>query len=325
MEGAVGFAIFGFKVTVIHDPTFNVATVWAEIEAIKPTADDLVRPIAHDIANQFSPDPTIPNLVRERRKFRVISLGIIIAASTMAVAFLQPIFAIFAIMAALGIGRHFWGKGSVVVKAFQDEFKEASSEHQKTETMFDALSKVPTAFSAEKQKLADAKTEFQNLGGMKAQKRAALEKNKKQRQLDLFLERFRLEDERLPMIGDKTKMMLYNAGILDASDVVAWKISAIKGFGPKKTDAVMAWRIEKERLFQFDPSRPVDSRDLIALDKEFAQKSAALQGVLTAGPQTLRQSLSVWKAQRLQGLVKLTVSTQRLAKASVNRNALRGF
>ena len=87
----------------------------------------------------------------------------------------------------------------------------------------------------------------------------------------------------------------------------------------------MKWRDERERQFQFDPSKPVDSRDLIALDKEFAQKAAALQGLLLAGPQTLRQSLSVWKAQRLQALVKVTASTQRLAKADVNRRALRWF
>ena len=268
-EGAVGFAIYGFKVTVVHDPTFNIVTVWAEIETIKPTADALVRPSTQDLVNQLLPDPVISQVVRERRRFRVISLAIVLGASALAVLFLQQIFAILAIMAALAIARHLWGKGSALAKAFRDEFKDATSEQQKAGAAFEALSKLSPAFSTEKQKLVDAKTEYHNLDAMKAQRRGALERDKRQRQLQLFLERFRLEDEQLPMIGDKTKMMLYNAGILDAADVEKWKVDAIKGFGPKRTNSVMKWRDERERQFQFDPSKPVDSRDLIALDKEF--------------------------------------------------------
>ena len=76
------------------------------------------------------------------------------------------------------------------------------------------------------------------------------------------------------------------------------KISAIKGFGPVKVTALLQWRRSKEVSFRFDPNQPVDPRDLQALEQEFLQKTTQLQNVLRSGSQTLRQTLSVWQAQR---------------------------
>jgi DNA-binding helix-hairpin-helix protein with protein kinase domain len=120
-------------------------------------------------------------------------------------------------------------------------------------------------------------------------------------------------------------MLLYNAGILDASDVDQWKISAIDGFGPKKTEALLEWRAGKERMFRFDPSQPVDPRDLHALEQEFSQKATSLKNILISGPQVLRQGISVWQAQRKQALANLTASAHLLAKAEVDWRALRRF
>lgn len=170
-----------------------------------------------------------------------------------AVAAFVQLAAILAIVVALFAGRMLWSKGTALSKPFQDSFGEASSKYKSAEASFDAVSNVPLSFAREKQRLATAKEEYGQLGPQKAQKLAVLQNNRRQKQLQHFLERFRLEDERVPMLGDKTKMMLYNVGVLDASDVDRWKISAIKGFGPKKTQVVLDWRAEKERMFRFDP------------------------------------------------------------------------
>jgi DNA-binding helix-hairpin-helix protein with protein kinase domain len=130
----------------------------------------------------------------------------------------------------------------------------------------------------------------------KAARLAALEKDKRRKQLQHFLERFRIEDEQIPMFGDKTKMMLYNAGVLDASDVEERTISSIKGVGPKRVESLLQWRAAKEGQFRFDPTKPVDPRDLHALDQEFTQKAESLRTKLSGGPHVLRQSVSVWQA-----------------------------
>jgi DNA-binding helix-hairpin-helix protein with protein kinase domain len=139
------------------------------------------------------------------------------------------------------------------------------------------------------------------------------------------VERFRLEDERIPNIGDKNKQILYTWGILDASDVEESKIREIKGFGPVKIQSLLDWRQQKERQFRFDPLQPVDPRDLLALEQEITQKSTSMQSALKAGPATLRQSIGVWQAQRRQLLTNLVSSASQLARTQVDLNALRRF
>jgi DNA-binding helix-hairpin-helix protein with protein kinase domain len=241
------------------------------------------------------------------------------------VAEFMPLLAVLAILVALIVGKKTWSKGSVLSKPFADKFEEALTMYKAAEAAFDASSTVPAKFTQEKQHLAAAKAEYEQLGSWKAQKLAALDRDRKQKQLYHFLESFRLEDERISMIGDKSKMLLYNAGILDASDVEHRKISRIDGFGPKKTEALLEWRSQKERMFRFDPSKPVDPRDLNALEQEFSQKATSLKTTIVAGPQILRQAISVWQVQRRQALVNLTSTAHHLAKADVDHRALRTF
>jgi DNA-binding helix-hairpin-helix protein with protein kinase domain len=325
VEAAIGSAVFGFKITLVRDAAFNLIAVWAEIESITLPTNSLMRPDVKALSSQFTVDVSIPQIVKKRRMFRFASLGIVLTASVFAVAELIPLVAMLVIVVALIVGKKIWSNGAALASPFQGQFREASTQHKTAEADFDTISAAPASFVHQKQSLTASKAEYEQLGPLKAQKLAALQRDRKQKQLQHYLERFRIEDERVPMIGDKSKMLLYNAGIVDASDVDQWKVSAIDGFGPKKTEALLRWRAEKERMFRFDPSQPVDPRDLHALDQEFSQRASTLRNTLVAGPQALRQSISVWQVQRQQALANLTASALLLAKAEVNRRDLRTF
>jgi DNA-binding helix-hairpin-helix protein with protein kinase domain len=325
MEGTLGTPIFGIKITVGHDVHFNLTSVWAEIDVVQPCAEQLAKPNIAMLASACSADPNISEIVRKRRLYRFGSLGILLASSLWAVTVLIPFGAIIAIVVALVIARKLWTKGGGPAQPFVDSYQGISQSYKDAEITFDRSETIPDSFMAEKQKLELAKAEFQQLGTEKAKRLAALQASRERKQRQHFLERFRIEDEKIPNIGPKYTMILRTWGIEDAWDIEKARISAIKGFGPVKISALLTWRRSKEAQFRFDPRQPVDPRDIHALEQEFTQKAQKLQTTLRLGPQSLRQVLGVWQAQRRQSAAKLHDLASHLAQAEVNRRALRVF
>ncbi|WP_074652657.1 hypothetical protein [Terriglobus roseus] len=193
------------------------------------------------------------------------------------------------------------------------------------ESALDKSAIIPPEFASERKKLERAKADYQGLEPEKAKRLAALQAAREQKQRQHYLERFRIEDEVIPGIGPKYKADLRGFNIEDAWDIDAGLISGIKGFGKVKVNTLVAWRRSKEAGFRFDPSLPVDPRDIYALDREFLQKRQTLQNTLRSGPQALRQTVSVWQAQRRQTQAQLHRVAKDLAQANVNRIALRAF
>jgi hypothetical protein len=151
----------------------------------------------------------------------------------------NALFAIITIIIALVIGTKLWGKGAALAKPFDDRYADLSNKYKSAESSFNQASFTPANFKSEKVSLEGVKAEYELLDPMKAKRLAALNSSRRQKQLEHFLERFRLEDERVPMIGDKTKMILYTWGVLDASDVDAAKISAIRVSVLKKSKRLL--------------------------------------------------------------------------------------
>ncbi len=325
VEGVIGAAIFGIKVTTVRDENFNLIAIWAQIEAIRPITEALEKPDVQSLQAKFSPDLTIPDIVRRRRVFRIASLSMLILGSTTAAEMLAPFVAVLVIAAVLFFSKKVWNRGAVLAQQFYDKFSEAIDRFKQAEEAFDKTATVPASFNNEKQNLNARKKEYEGLSADKAARLKVLDGSRERKQRQHFLERFRIEDERIANIGPKNKLILAAWGIEDAWDVEEQKIAQIKGFGPVKKQALVDWRREKEQQFRFEPAQPIDPRDIHALDQEFSQKAIALKGTLNSGPDVLRQTVGVWQAQRRQALSALTASASRLAHARVNRDALRTF
>ena len=323
MEGVLGTPIFGIKITIFHDQGFSLVTIWAEVESIRAAPEVLAKPDLDLLTSKLIPDSGLPEIIRKRRKYRLGSLGIVIAVSVWAVAALAPLAAVIAIVVSLVIGHKLWTKGAAPAKPFLDAYQNASSGYKEAETTLDRSAETPGTFLAEKKRLETAKTEFQDLGPQKAKRLAALQSGRERKQRQHFLERFRIEDATISGIGPKNKLILRTWGVEDAWDIEIGKISSIKGFGPVKQQALLSWRQSKESQFRFDPSQPVDPRDIHALEQEFAQKTQTLQNTLRSGPQALKQTIGVWKAQRRQSAARLHSIANELAMTTVNRMALR--
>lgn len=325
MEGITGTPLFGIKIAVANDRGFSLITIWAEIEAIRPTVEQPAKPDLRLLSKACRADAQLPGIIRKRRRYRLGSLAIVLAVSVWAVAALLPFAAILAIAISLAIARVPWRKGSALAKPFLDAHGISLTNYRNAELAFDQSAATPASFTTEKQHLEAAKAEFQGLAVAKTKKSAELQAGRERKQLQHYLERFRIEDDTIPGIGPKNKLILRTWGIEDAWDIETRRILAIKGFGPVKRQTLLDWRRSKEIHFRFDPSQPVDPRDIHALEQEFMQKAQGLQRTLVTGPQSLRQSLGVWHAQRRQSAARLHAIAIELAQTTANREALSTF
>jgi DNA-binding helix-hairpin-helix protein with protein kinase domain len=325
MEGALGTPIFGIKVTVVHDQNFNLATVWAEIEALRPEVELLAKPDMTLLTSQHRAHPSLVEIASQRRKYRLGSIGIAATVAVWAAAALVPVTAIIAIGVALVVARHLWMKGGELTQPFLDLYRRTRENYKSAEESFEKSSSTPDSFLNEKRRLEMSKAELQKLQPEKAKRLSVLQAARELKQKQHFLEQYRIEDDKISMIGAKYTMTLRNWGIEDAWDIDERKISAIKGFGPARVNSLLAWRRSKELLFRFDPNQPVDPRDIHALNQEFTQKAQQLQSILTSGPQILRQTLAVWRTQRRQSAAKLHELADDLAQTEADHASLRVF
>jgi len=325
VEGFIGVAVFGIKLGVSQTIVFDINAIWVQIDSVKAIPEQFERPEPNALQAQFGADPSIAEIVTNRRKFRLGGIVLLISVSCLATYGLPIQVALLVIIGALVACSKMWSHGGQFAKTFTDQYSSALGTFRNAEQSIMKSAEPPTAFKNQKQQLERDKAEYQDLPAQRVKRRAVLEAAREQKQRLRFLERFRIEDEQIPNLGEKTKMILYTWGILDASDVDLGKISQIKGFGPVRQQSLLAWRASKESQFRFNPREPVDPRDVSALEQEFAQKASALRSRLLAGPASLKQHISVWHAQRRQIYATLSAAANQLAQAQANMAALKRF
>ena len=77
-------------------------------------------------------------------------------------------------------------------------------------------------------------------------------------QLKAFLRGHFIEDATKKGIGPGRISVLRSFGIETALDVTPDRVSAVDGFGPARTSAIVGWRQSVEARFRFDPNKAVD-------------------------------------------------------------------
>ncbi len=146
------------------------------------------------------------------------------------------------------------------------------------------------AFQQKRAELEAIKKQYENLGAELHRKLADLEKNARQRQLEKFLDSFDIYDARIPYIGEQRKATLISYGIETAADVDFSRIhGVVPGFGRVYTSRLVAWRLDLESRFVFDPNRGVDPRDKQAVEQEIALKRRNAETELSDGSVRMRQ------------------------------------
>lgn len=173
------------------------------------------------------------------------------------------------------------------------------------------------AFSAKRRELERAQEEYRGLAGAYQRERAALNTRLYELQLQKFLDRHLIEHAQLKRIGSSLRDALASFGVETAADVSYSSVSIVPGFGPARTEQLLAWRRGLESRFQFNPSAGVDPADVAALDQKFARLRSNLERTLSQGAADLQ------RAQRLaqQARTQIEPEYRRVAEALMQAKA----
>jgi DNA-binding helix-hairpin-helix protein with protein kinase domain len=170
--------------------------------------------------------------------------------------------------------------------------------------------------------LEKARAEMADLPNEQRRRLAKLEAEREMRQRQRYLDRFRIDRAKIRGIGVGRSAMLASYGIETAADIEGSKIIQIPGFGAMLTSELVRWRQGRERNFRFNPSEPVNRRDIDAIARELEARRQNLLSTLRQGPALLlrlSQEINVARPRLMPTLEKAWIA---LKIAEARRNTL---
>jgi DNA-binding helix-hairpin-helix protein with protein kinase domain len=281
-----GLVLFLPDYTVAQAPgtVFNIAKVWAAIEAVRfPAGPSATTALNHTCVPRPLP---VAAKVDRRKQYRIA-----VWAGAVVGLFLFPSYW-FLVCVALGVGL------MVAHSAVNEEMTKEREQRQATlklcQKSLDNLMQqggMIVSVGNIKMKKRDLEKARDNWIAMQAEEKSQLEglvRNVEQRQRRLFLERFLIEKAPIQGVGNAKKATLRSFGIETAADVDLQSVMAVSGFGPVLTQATLDWRDRCEKLFTFDPSQTVTQADRQAVLNRFAGRRSFIESVLLKGASELR-------------------------------------
>ena len=177
------------------------------------------------------------------------------------------------------------------------------------------------SFAQERAKLTAVKERHDALPNERAARLQKLAENRRQQQLDAYLDGFVIATNRIPGIGRAKVATLSAYGIDTAADIAEARILAIPGFGPAITRKLLAWRLQHEREFRFDPSKGLAAADTLQVERDIAMERNRLENQVAAGLSGLRAiaAANLARSRALEG--RLAELQPRLAQVKVDANA----
>ncbi len=135
--------------------------------------------------------------------------------------------------------------------------------------------------------------------------------------LPAYLSNFLLQDAEIPGIGEKRVMVLQSWGIETADEISEVKVSQVPGFGPKRTNDLIAWRNGLEAQFHRLP-QSAKNIPTPQLDQKYAQQRLHLERSLRSGPEELQNIKKQIELQQSQFLSQCRQIAQRFAQAEAD-------
>ena len=178
-------------------------------------------------------------------------------------------------------------------------------------------------FARKLKALETARAEMTDLLDKQRRRLAELKAEREMRQRQRYLNRFRISRANIPGIGVSRSAMLASYGIETAADIKNRKrILQIPGFGEVLTSELVQWRKRHERNFRFNPSDPVDQREVYAIDRELEARRRNLLSTLRQGPDELLRLSREINATRTRLMPVLEKAWNTLKIAEARRNVL---
>ena len=138
-------------------------------------------------------------------------------------------------------------------------------------------------FIAKRMELQEVRKELESLAATYQERKRFLETNRKQVQLQKWLDRHYIRTASIPGIGAGRKALLASYGIDTAADLNWLALGAVDGIGPHYSTVLMQWRNSVEAKFVFNPRMGVDPQELAKLNQQITSRRIHLQQRLGAG------------------------------------------
>lgn len=261
---------------------FNLEAIWIRIErVVVPTADQLRPRLPH-----VSCAPSVSATEAKESKGGIaVLLGVVLVLLAVGLLAVQP----WAWIVAAGLA--FWGfkcmkgdeKPSVDGTRFRNEYVEAQQQWYRE---LDGWRKRVGLEDLEalKEQLKAAKHRYSELGEEERSQVERYRLDRKQRQLQKYLEGFDLSRALIKGIGPAKLATLSSYGVDTAADLTSARLDTLPGFGEALIGRLLEWRQRHEGRFVYSASENDADRQEIARLRALTQgKAGPLRVTLTSG------------------------------------------
>lgn len=177
-------------------------------------------------------------------------------------------------------------------------------------------------FDAKRRDLEAAVAELSALPQERLRRLKQLDREHKVRQLRRHLNQFSVEQATIHGIGPSRTAMLASYGIETAADVTRRKVSQVPGIDSALAASLMRWRRGHREAFVYDPTAPVDRRDIAEIDRALEARRQELMALVRQGPDLLRVIASEVSVAREAIMPELEASWSSLLSALERKRSM---
>ena len=259
---------------------FNIELVWSRIEAISRS---IPVPTTPSLA-PLSPAPSARALETNKPAPKT-GAYLTLAAAIAGLFIAPPAFIIWLILGYMAFSSiREGGTKRIDTGPFERAYQEASDRFDKAVTEWHQRLGY-TSFKTMGEELATARNTFRGLVDEERRLRQAYQSERRQRQLEAYLDRFDIQHDSIKRIGPAKQATLTSYGITTAADVSLKKLLAVPGFGEVNSSGLIEWRNKLERGFAYHAEEnDADRREMARIRTLIEAKAIPLRKKLSAGP-----------------------------------------
>jgi DNA-binding helix-hairpin-helix protein with protein kinase domain len=265
--------------------TFNLATLWAQIEAIRVPSRAHLTPQLPTL----SLSPSTDALQAKRRRYEpyAIRAGAIIAAVAI-VAVVPNLWLLAFGVAAAGF---FYAKQHGDPSSlFRQRFSSIEQEWHAALDQWERRCGIERVEEL-KASLQNSESGYENLQREEAQRIAGYQAQRQALQRNQYLDAFRIRDTKITGIGPAKLATLASYGIETAADITQEKVLAVPGIGPINSQPLLQWARECAQGFVYNTQQTAaDRMELGKIRADIERTARELRDKLTIGAREYAQA-----------------------------------
>jgi DNA-binding helix-hairpin-helix protein with protein kinase domain len=262
---------------------FNIELVWARIEAISRSVPVPTTPILGSINASPSQRAVAANTPESKTGAYLFLAGAIAGFFIAPAAWIIWLIVGYAAYSSISDT----GKKHIDAGPFEKAYQEALDRFDKA--VADWQQRLGySSFKTMYEELVAARNIFRGLPEEERQLRQAYQNQRRQKQLEDYLDRFDIQHHSIKGIGPAKQATLTSYGITTAADVTLNKLLAVPGFGEVNSRGLIDWRNKLEKNFVYHAQEnDADRREMARIKALIEAKAVPLRKKLSAGPGNL--------------------------------------